>query len=402
LLALPLAVGCGSDAFEPIDDLPRALTSAETQLVEADNRFAFKLFREVNTQEAPGTNVFISPLSVGMALGMTYNGAAGATRDAMQTTLELGGLTLQQVNESYQSLIALLRGLDPQVEFTLANSIWYREGIAIVPAFVDLNRRYFDAEVAALDFDDPAAAGTINAWVDRATRGKISEIVDPPIDPLTIMFLINAIHFKGDWTHRFDKSLTKPEPFLLPDGSQVSVPMMSSDGEMPVRVRWDADHTVLDLWYGGRAYSMTIVVPSDPAAIDELARTVGQAEWNAWVAGLDSTTTLVGIPRFTLEYQITLNDVLKALGMEAAFDDAQADFTNLYAGPERAFISEVRHKTFVDVNEEGTEAAAVTSVEIRFESAPPRLVVNRPFLFAIRENYSGTILFMGKIVHPGH
>ena len=396
-----LAAGCGGPGgFEPIEELPRPLTTAETQLVDADNRFAFKLFREVTAGAEPGANVFISPLSVGMALGMAYNGAAGTTRDAMQQTLELGGMTLQEVNESYQSLIALLRDLDPRVEFTLANSIWYRDGIAVVPDFVDLNQRYFDAEVAALNFDDPGAAGVINAWVDETTRGKIREIVSPPIDPQTIMFLINAIYFKGDWTHQFDKDRTRPEPFLQPDGSQTSVPMMSPEAAIPVRVHGDETYTVLDLWYGGRAYSMTIVVPRDPATIHEVVRTVTQEQWNAWVAGLDSTEIEVAIPKFTLEYDVTLNDVLAALGMGLAFSPEEADFTNLYAGPERAFISKVKHKTFVDVNEEGTEAAAVTSVEVGVTSVPERLVVDRPFLFAIRENYSGTILFMGKIVNP--
>jgi serpin B len=402
LLPFALAAACGgADRFAPIEELPRPLTTAELQLVDADNRFAFKLFREVSMQEAAGANVFISPLSVGMALGMAYNGAGGTTRDAMQATLELGGMTLQEVNESYQSLIALLRELDPRVTFTLANSIWYREGIAVVPQFVDLNRQYFDAEVAALNFDDPASVDVINGWVDEATGGRIDEIVTPPIDPLTIMFLINAIYFKGDWTQQFDKDRTRPEPFFLPDGSETSVPMMSSEGEASVRVHADADHTVLDLWYGGRAYSMSIVVPRDPAAIDQLSRTVTQEQWNAWVAGLDSVETLIAIPKFTLEYDVSLNAVLEALGMEIAFDKDQADFTNLYAGPERAYISKVKHKTFVDVNEEGTEAAAVTSVEIGFTSAPQRVVVDRPFLFAIRENYSGTILFMGRIVRPG-
>jgi serpin B len=319
----------------------------------------------------------------------------------MQATLELADMTLTEVNESYQSLIALLRELDPRVEFTLANSIWYRDGIPVVPAFVDLNQRYFDAQVRGLNFDDPGAAGVINAWVDETTHGKITEIVTPPIDPTTIMFLINAIYFQGDWTHQFDKDRTRPEPFLLPDGSQTSVPMMSAEGEIPVRVHWEETLTMLDLWYGGRAYSMTILVPRDPATIDEVARTVTQEQWNAWVADLDSTESEVAVPKFTLEFEVTLNDVLAALGMEVAFDPDAADFTNLYAGPERAFISRVKHKTFVDVNEEGTEAAAVTSVEVGVTSAPQRLVVDRPFLFAIRENFSGTILFMGKIVQPG-
>jgi serpin B len=261
---------CG-ESFGPIDELPRELSVAELKLVDADNRFAFKLFREVNAQEAAGENVFVSPLSVGMALGMTYNGAAGVTRDAMQQTLELDGMTLQEVNEAYQGLIGLLRNLDPRVEFALANSIWYRDGVSIVPEFLDRNQWYFDAQVTALDFSDPGAAGVINGWVNDQTRGKIPDIVDPPIDPLTFMFLINAVYFKGDWTYQFDKDLTTDAPFFLADGSQTSVPMMSHEEEIPVRVFRDSEQTVVDLFYGGRAFSMTIVLPDDAALIDVMA-----------------------------------------------------------------------------------------------------------------------------------
>ena len=400
LLLLPLAAilaSCG-DSFAPIESLPRELSVAEGKLVDADNRFAFKLFREVNAREEDGNNVFISPLSVGMALGMTYNGAAGTTRDAMQQTLELGGMTLPEVNDAYQTLIALLRDLDPRVDFLLANSIWYRDGVVIVPEFLDLNKRYFDAEVTALDFSDPASVDVINRWVNRKTNGKIADIVDPPIDPLTFMFLINAIYFNGDWTYQFDKDRTTVEAFELADGSHVTVPMMSHGEEIPVRLYQDAEHTVLDLWYGGQAYSMTIVVPHDPGTINDVARDLTDAQWNSWTLDLDSTNTQVSVPKFTLEYEIELNDVLKALGMEVAFTGG-ADFTNMVASG-GAYIEKVMHKTFVDVNEEGTEAAAVTSVEMRFTSAPSSIRVDQPFIFAIRENYSGTILFMGKIVDP--
>lgn len=398
--ALPAAIllaGCG-DSFGPITDLPRQLSVAEGQLIEADNRFAFKLFREINAQEG-AENVFISPLSVAMALGMTYNGAAGATQQAMQEVLELEGMDLQAVNESYGSLIELLRNLDPRVEFLIANSIWYRDVITIEQEFLDLNREYFDAEVSALDFSSPSAVDIINGWVNLNTNGKIDEIVQGPIDPLTIMFLINAIYFKGDWTYQFDKGLTQDRPFNLIDGSQTTVDMMSYEEETPIRYASAGDVQIIDLAYGGQAYSMTIVLPASPQGIEALAEGLTQQQWNSWVASLDSTVRLVSLPRFTLEYELTLNDALKALGMAVAFGDS-ADFTKLY-GPGGAYISEVKHKTFVDVNEEGTEAAAATSVEISLTSAGPvPIVVDRPFVLAIRENYSGTILFIGKIVDP--
>jgi serpin B len=400
-LAAPALVACGDLGPAPISELPRPLTVAEESLVEADNRFAFKLFREVNAQDTSEGNIFISPLSVGMALGMTYNGAAGTTRDAMQQTLELQGMTLQEVNEAYRSLIDLLRTLDPRVEFTLANSIWHREEIEIVPDFLDRNQQYFDAQVTGLDFADPTATNTINAWVNEQTRGKIREIVAPPIDPLTIMFLINAIYFKGDWTRQFDRDRTHDAAFQLADGGETTVQMMTHDGEVPLQVVFDTDAlvTVADLSYGGQAYSMTIVMPWEASGIEGLVEDLDQSRWSGWIAALDSTAMLVSLPKFTLEYEMTLKDVLKALGMEEAFTE-NADFTNLYRGLGRAFISDVKHKTFVDVNEEGTEAAAVTSVEVGVTSAPPSIYVDRPFVFVIRERYSGTILFMGKMLDP--
>jgi serpin B len=400
-LAAPALAACGDLGPAPISELPRPLTVAEESLVEADNRFAFKLFREVNAQDTSEGNIFISPLSVGMALGMTYNGAAGTTRDAMQQTLELQGMTLQEVNEAYRSLIDLLRSLDPRVEFTLANSIWHREEIEIVPDFLDRNQQYFDAQVTGLDFADPTATNTINAWVNEQTRGKIREIVAPPIDPLTIMFLINAIYFKGDWTRQFDRDRTHDAAFQLADGGETTVQMMTHDGEVPLQIVFDADAlvTVADLSYGGQAYSMTIVMPWEVSGIEGLVEGLDQSRWSGWIAALDSTAMLVSLPKFTLEYEMTLKDVLKALGMEEAFTE-NADFTNLYRGLGRAFISDVKHKTFVDVNEEGTEAAAVTSVEVGVTSAPPSIYVDRPFVFVIRERYSGTILFMGKMLDP--
>lgn len=402
LVTLLVAAGaCGEGLLQPIVDLPRQLTVAEEKLVEADNRFAFKLFRQVNIDEEDGANVFISPLSVGMALGMTYNGAAGTTRDAMQQTLELQGLTLQEVNESYQSLIRLLVDLDPRVDMLIANSIWYRQGIQVVPAFIDLNRQYFDAEVTALDFNDPAAANVINQWVDTKTRGRIDRIIDPPIPVEMIMYLINAIYFKGDWTSKFDKDLTRNAPFTLATGSQTSVPTMASGAKIPIRTFGDGDVLVADLPYGGRAYSMTLVVPHEASQIVELSQTLTGDRWSAWIGALQDDSIEVYMPKFTVEYEVTLNEVLKALGMAIAFSELDADFANLYAGPQRAYISEVKHKTFVEVNEDGTTAAAVTSVGVGVTSIPQVVRVDRPFIFAIRERLSGTIVFMGRMMDPG-
>jgi serine protease inhibitor len=403
LFVAALSVRCGDEivGVQEITALPRDLTAAEEGLIQSDNAFGLKLFREIDVQEDAGRNIFISPLSVAMALGMTYNGAAGETQAAMQETLELQGLSIDEVNQSYRGLIDLLRNLDPTVEFMLANSIWYRQEFPVIQDFLDVNREYFDAEVTGLDFDSPSAAPTINAWVDEKTNGRITEIVDDPIvDPMLVMFLINAIYFKGDWTYRFDEGLTSDAPFYLEGGGQVQVPMMRTSGEIEIGRYGDGELEAIDLPYGGKAFSMTIVMPAGGGTLGELVRSLDAARWAEIIDGLTTAETQVWMPKYTLEYELTLNAVLEALGMGIAFDEFNADFSKIYDGPENLFISRVKHKTFVDVNEEGTEAAAVTSVEVGVTGMPPTVMVDRPFVFAIREKFSGTILFMGRIVNP--
>ncbi len=397
-----LLVSC--DLFGPGDDLitglPRELSIAEGKLIQADNTFAFNLFREINEQ-AGDSNIFISPLSVAMALGMTYNGAAGATREAMQQTLALEGMMLEEINQAYRDLIDLLRKLDHRVEFTLANSIWYRDTWTFNSDFLETTRTYFDAEVAALDFSNPQAGRTINDWVNDKTNGKIPEIVPQQIPIYIVMYLINAIYFKADWAAQFDKSLTEDGPFTLKDGSQITAKMMWHDEPARVWRHRGQDINVVDVPYGGRAFSMTILIPDTPTAIDSVGGALTQQQWDLWIAGLDSTSLVISMPKFTIEYEIGLNQTLDSLGMGVAFQPYVADFSRMCCRPGDIYIDSVKHKAFVDVNEEGTEAAAATSVGIAPVSAgPPSLVIDRPFVFVIREKYSGTILFMGKVMDP--
>ena len=404
LAAAALSAACGeSPTTVPITALPRALTAGEQQLVAANNRFAFSLFREIAARAHPDSNLFISPVSVGMALGMTVNGAAGSTRDSMLRALELAGLPLDEVNRGYRGVIDLLRGLDRSVEFTLANSIWYRTGITVGQPFLDDARTWFDADVRSLDFASPTAARTINDWVSAQTRGKIPEIVDDPIPADVIMYLINAIYFKGSWTQRFDRALTRDRAFTLRGGGGVATPTMEHSAPAPARYHFGDGVTLVDLPYGGRAWSMTILLPEAAADIDSLVAGLTQVRWDGWMAALDTGGVIVTLPKFTLRYEDSLNVVLSALGMREAFCGPWlTDFTRLLPTG-GACISKVRHKTFVDVYEEGTEAAAVTSVEIRDTSAPPgppHIVVDRPFLVAIRERLTGTVLFLGRVMNP--
>lgn len=376
------------------------LTSAEKSLLQSDNKFGLKLFQEVVKQEKD-KNVFISPLSVSMALGMTYNGANGSTQEAMQKTMELSGLTLQEVNESYQHLIGLLSGLDPQVQFQIANSIWYRQGWTFEEEFINLNKTYFDAEVSGLDFGDQSAAGIINDWVSENTNGKIISIVDPPIDPEMVMFLIDAVYFKGEWTYQFNKETTREWPFLLLNNQTKSCQMMGQKSEYPYMA--NEDFQAVSLPYGKGDYSMIIFLPKLGKDIDSLIVDLSQENLDLWLSGLKNDSGKVCLPKFTMEYELKLNDALIALGMGSAFDPVQADFTKMHQEG-GLFISDVKHKTHLEVSEEGTVATGVTSIGIAMSIEPPQhifeFLADRPFLFVIRENRSGTILFIGKIVEP--
>ncbi len=384
----------------PIAPEARELTKLEKSLVASDNKFGLKLFKEINKAEQD-KNIFISPLSISMALGMTLNGANGETQAAMEQTLELAGLTTDEINRSYQSLIKLLTNLDRKVIFKIANSIWYRQGWTFEEAFINLNKTYFDALVQSLDFDDPNAASIINKWVKDNTNGLIEEIVEPPINPLTVMFLINAIYFKGTWTYEFDKELTQDDLFTLLDGSQKTVPMMKLNGDL--QYFENELFQAVDLPYGNELFSMTILLPRQGVDVNNLVSQFSRDNWEQWIGSFSEEPVDLCLPKFRLEYETKLNDVLKSLGMAVAFDPYQADFSRMYTGPEDMYISKVKHKTFVEVDEEGTEAAAVTSVEVTDTSAGPKgivMKVDHPFVLVIRENKSQTLLFMGKIVEP--
>ena len=403
-ISLPLAALIGLMLWPGADEVtatthpPRKLNATEQTLVKADNSFGLNLFQQV-LQGEKDRNVFISPLSVSMALSMTYNGADGITREAMARALQLRSMTLESINQANKSLIELLTGLDTAVQFTIANSIWYREEFRAEPAFLDLNKKYFNAEVAGLDFGNPGTPQVINRWVEKNTNGKISKIVGQ-IDPLTMMILINAIYFKGIWTDEFDKKKTHDSPFTLTDGTTQTCSMMFQDDSFPYYE--DSVLQAIDLPYGSGHYSMTILLPRPEIDLDSFLVRLTARKWDKIMSGLAESEGEVYLPKFKLEYELSLNDALSALGMGIAFDAAKADFTGICKGG-KLFISEVKHKTFVDVNEEGTEAAAVTSVVMALSAAMPAgfvMRVDRPFMFVIRDHHSGTLLFMGKIVEP--
>jgi serpin B len=280
--------------------------------------------------------------------------------------------------------------------------MWAKMGVDFKPEFIERNKNFYAAEVAALDFGSPSAPATINAWVNKNTAGKIDKIVDQ-IDGKAILFLINAIYFKGQWSEAFDKAKTTEQPFTSGAGKQKPHPMMPQSGKYNY---YENDKfQAVSLPYGGKRVSMYIFLPVEGSRLAEFHNQLTAENWDAWMSGFRQTDGDIVVPRFKVEYEVDLNEALKALGMTEAFDADRADFSGMTQSSQRAFISKVKHKTFAEVNEEGTEAAAVTSVEMRATSMQvPRkrfnMVIDRPFFCAIRDNQTGTVLFMGSITDP--
>ena len=391
---------CSCDLFEQPDREPKKLElrKKSAQIIEADQQFAFELFREVIALSEE-ENIMISPLSVSYALGMTYNGAAGTTLEAFNDVLHFGDLTHQEVNESYKDLMNQLVHLDEQVEFSIANSIWYRLGYTILEEFISTNREYFDAAVEELDFSDPKSVDIINDWIEDKTNDKIKNMLDfIPSD--AVMYLINAIYFNATWKYEFDPEDTREGDFYLEGGGTFPVDYMNLTGTFQY-ASYD-DVSIAELPYGDSTFSMVVLLPSEQSSVEDLVDQLDIEYWDglfeqAWPVNLQIT-----LPKFSYEFKDLLNEPLINLGLGVAFGGG-ADFSKIT--PNAAlYISRVIHQTFIDVNEEGTEAAAATIVELRETSIqePPRFVVNKPFLYAIKENSTGALLFMGKVGKPEH
>jgi len=391
ILLLPLQSGfsVSGETNQAFDD----------RLVSANIIFGFKLFAEIIKQDT-GKNIFVSPASVAIALAMTYNGAGGKTKQAMAGALELPAMSLQEVNRANAALRAMLENPDPKVQLNIANSLWARKGIIFKPVFMKRNEDFYGAEVTTLDFDDPAAPSTINSWVSEKTKGKINKIMEN-ISSDAILFLINAIYFKGNWTVEFAKEKTEERPFYLLDGAQENHSMMSQSGNY--RYYRGKDFQAISLPYGdNKRVSMYIFLPNKDSSLKEFLESLNAENWKNWMSQFHMMQGSIVLPRFKLEYELNLNNALKALGMEVAFDKSRANFENMcpIAPGVNVFIKEVKHKTFLEVDEEGTEAAGVTSVEIGITSVGQEfsMIVDHPFFCAIRDNETGTILFMGSIV----
>lgn len=385
----------------PKGELPRDLTVTEMQIIEADQSFSYELFR--NTVDFDDEeNIMISPLSVSMALSMTLNGAEGETFDAMRKTLKMSGLDLDEINDGYKSLIKLLVELDPEVTLKVANSIWHDDEFLVKQEFLDRLIEVFGASIEDMDFKDPASVNRINDWVNTNTEGLIEKIIDEIPDDM-VMYLINAIYFKGNWLYKFDEKDTRIDDFYLENGEKKEVDMMIQSDRFATY--FSEQVHMIELPYGDSLFSMTVLMPADERQpLDQfISESVTSENLNRWRSDLRTPLQKIPVqlPKFEMKYEIKYNDILKAMGMEIAFDAYSADFSGIAdMSPQNLFISEVKHKTFIRVDEKGTEAAAVTSVGMMPTSMPQSMIVNRPFVFIIHERESGTNLFMGKVMNP--
>lgn len=384
------------DVYKPSIDFQKDKKAAA--LINSDNRFALDLFKEVYQSEV-SENYMISPLSVAIALGMTYNGADGETKTAFEETLRLSGLERHEVNRIHGELIRHLMKVDPKVTMEIANSIWVNQWYTLLQAFADTNRHYYDAEISSLDFANPGSVNVINNWVSDKTHEKIQEVLDQ-IPGGTVMYLINALYFYGSWKYEFDENNNLPLTFRLEDGSERQVEAM----QMVADLAWYANEkfSMAELPYGNDKYSMMIMLPNEGYSTEDIKDGMSFENWSDWMQDLETTNINIQLPKFKFEYKTLLNQVLSDMGLGVAFGGG-AEFPLMVEESQDLYISRVIHKTYVEVNEKGTEAAAVTVVEIRETSAidtPMLFSVDKPFLFVIREKTSNALVFMGKVGNP--
>lgn len=376
------------------------LTEKQQQLINTSNAFGFEFFKKVNEFSGTDANMMVSPLSVSMALGMTRNGAAGGTLEAMSNSLGFAGMSDTGINESYKYILETFAGLDPKVKLQIANSIWYHKDFTVEQPFVLTNQQYFAASVTPLDFSSPTAVQTINSWVNEKTNKLIPEIIDQ-IPGDAVMYLVNAVYFKGQWRYQFEKAKTLQKPFYLSDGTEVQVPAMNQHETLAYFK--GPGFEAVELPYNQGNFTMTVILPDAGKNVNDIIPQLSQETWNLWSSQFVDRDIQLQLPKFKYDYEEKqMKPILSDMGMSVAFDPDNADFTHINSNG-GLYISRVLHKTYIATDEEGTEAAAVTAVEVGVTSVPDQpyyLTIDRPFIYFIQEKSTGTILFIGTVMNP--
>ena len=366
-------------------------------VVDGNTDFAYELYQEL-ADDSGDDNFFFSPHSISVALAMTYAGAREETAEAMADTMHFT-LPQETLHPSFQVLDDAITSREGLELFT-ANSLWGQQGYNFLPDFLNLLNASYGAGMNLVDFvgDSEGARVIINDWVYEETREKIEELIPPRgVDALTRLVLVNAIYFKADWLTQFDPEDTFDGSFRLLDGNRIDAKMMSMNAELPFL--WTQDYSAIELPYSGEDLSMVIILPSTEN-FNEIESSLDKSMVDDIVDRMTETELAIILPKFEMESTFRLHDALSSMGMSVAFNFGEADFSGM-DGTQDLFISDVFHKAYVLVNEEGTEAAAATAVVMTLGSASsPGFIADHPFIFLIRDRETGAILFMGRMMDP--
>ena len=373
-------------------------------MVEGNRAFALDLYGELKGGEG---NLFFSPHSISTAFAMTYAGARGNTAVQMAEVLHFS-LEQERLHPAFASIDKALGKMEKQgnIELTTANSLWPQRGFPLLEEYLSLVRKHYGVSITPVDYAKARekARQMINAWVEAKTKKKIKNLLQPGVlDALTRLVLVNAIYFKGRWANPFKKSLTEDRPFWLRPGRSVEVPMMTQKKEF--RYGEHDRVQILELSYAGDEISMLVLLPKKVDGLKDLESVLTKENLTKWKATMDEREVRVYFPRFKVTSRFRLDSTLGALGMTDAFDAAKADFSGMDGRKHGLFIGAAVHQAFVEVNEQGTEAAASTGISFGLTSMPPPPLIFRadhPFVFLIWDNQRGTILFMGRVVDPTH
>lgn len=380
-------------------------------LAQANNEFTFKMINQLSKES--DTNLFISPTSIELALLMTLNGADGETANETKLALQASDIDIDTLNKESENIMQIFNQTQEGLEVSIANSLWGRDDVEFKQTFLDIAQDSYDAEVRSVDLKDPAVVDDINIWIEEKTNDKIKDMLNE-IDEDAVLMLINAIYFNGTWQYEFNSDLTETDTFTKIDASEAEVEMMKYEKSENFRYYTDGEVEFLELPYSGEEYAMYVLLP-EANNINEVVSNLDQEKWSDLVSNLSYEEGTALLPKFKFETEtMTLNSYLKNLGMKLAFTPGDstgcvADFSKMSkaATEDCWYVNRVLHKAFVDVNEEGTEAAAATVVEMRettaVETDPDPVYyfdADHPFFYAIAEKESGMIMFAGIVNEP--
>ncbi|MDD2798299.1 MAG: serpin family protein [Bacteroidales bacterium] len=398
-----IAASCNNNEPNPSNKpVVREMRAAESALLISSNEFCFDYFKILSKNQT-SQNVLFSPYSAHAALSMLIHGASGETKQEIKNVLRISTQSDDDVKSSFKSLKEYLLQVDKSVTLNIENSIWTKGGLTINPTFASTMKEYYQSEITSLDFANPSAPKTINDWVNKQTSGRIPTIVEK-LSSDDVMLLINAVYFKSDWKTKFNAALTEKASFVKDDASVIQVDLMSSS-KMEAWHYYDNDIQLLDIPFGNGGYYFSVIMPQGTQTLDDFITNFTNDKLQS-ILSLEPKTTddiqtiQLKMPKFKFDYEHNMVANLQLMGMNRAFTDL-AELSNLFVDPMNLMVSDVKQKAFIQIDEKGGEAAAVTSITVGVTSAGPDFfTVDRPFLFLIREKNSNSILFIGKVHEP--